>query len=241
MKSFFHNTVSFIDHRICGGRIQSHGNSFAALVAGYSRLNESDTQYGLKQSVRSAPSALLCANVIAAGEQSSPDEEVLFVSHRGQFERQFKYCIAVARGQLISTSNETVVARFDDVDSALRCAVNAQIALNKRNACLRPNQQVHYRMSINICESDLRGIRSRRRDVNFTPVFDDASDVPGIFVSRLARENLRDRSKVHFVSLGKRYLPNCREPVEALWIEMDRSQLFELTPDLGEDPCPEGV
>ena len=239
MKSLIHNTVSFFDRQFCGGRFHSTANSFAGLVAGYSHLSESDSQTEPSARDQSAPTAILCA-CLAKTERSSAQNEAQTSMDLEAVTDQFRSYISSLRGNLIFLKGDCVVAKFGDVDSAVQCAVNVQILLNRRNACRKANQQVRYRISINVCEADLHWAGLSSRGANLTPQLESSAYASGIFVSQLARKNMRDNSRIRFVSLGKRYLPNCKNPVEALWIEMDRSKLFDVSQD-GSDDTPARV
>lgn len=226
MKSLLNNTVSFIDRRLHADRFHSNNNAFAALAVGYSHLCETDTRSEPAGSVRCAKTATLRASAVKGGPSAREGREQVIDPLR-EAREHFSSCISSFRGTLILVNNDNVLARFGEVDDAVQCAVNLQIALNKRNAYRRADQQVRYRISIELCEADSRRASPASRGVSPAPGIESPGYASGIFVSRQARENLKDKSKVRFISLGKRYLPNCKDPVEVLWIEMDRSRLFD--------------
>ena len=229
MKSIMQNTVTFFDQQFFPDLLTSSVDPCALLVAGYSRLN--DPSWERKPGVnRNVATAFLCAT-IARDEPLSREQDIEADGHLLDARDKFKSCIGVLQGKAIFINGQTVFAKFNDVDSALLCAANVQIALSKQNACLKPAQQVRYRISISVCEADAHQGKPSYRTVNLAPDFESVITTSGIFVSQLARESLVDKDRIRFVSLGKRFLPDCKDPVESLWIELDSSMVFETDED----------
>lgn len=226
MKSLVQSTVSFLDKRFSFAEFHSSPVTCCALVSGYSYPSEPDSHGFRVEPGRQHAAAVVYAEMAARAPWRA-DDAVPACRQSLDGRKIFRACIAAANGTLARFNEDTVLAEFEDADSALQCAVNLQIALRKRNACLGPGYQLRYHLGVDLCEA--RKDRTNRRDkrVYLAAQLAKSNHYGGICVSPSVRKNLSKQSKLRFVSLGKRYLPGCEEPVEAFWIEMDRSLLFE--------------
>ena len=232
MKWLGKNTVSFFDRRFRDVRLQAHKTSPTALVVGYSGLSESDSRVEFNGAVGCELTAILCAGV-AKASRSAREDEICAIEQLLEVKAKFRSYVGATMGKMIFITDDHVLAKFKDVDSAVRCAVNLKVALSKLNACRSAAQRVRYRISINVCEADMQWFGIAGRESNVAPRSGISTYPAGIYISRLARERLRDKSRIRFISLGTRYLPNHNAPVEAFWIELDRTQLFDVDESRG--------
>jgi adenylate cyclase len=227
MKAIIQSTMSFLEPRFSTDFLKATDHSGCALVAGYSGLSEPEQFETASDGPTGRLVAILYADIAERPGATTADD--IEACQRLLKARQiFKSCIAAFQGKLAHFTGDSVLAEFSDVESAVQCAANVQIAMRKRNACLRHDRQVRFRIGINLCEVSMDQIDQFDCAVNLVAQLERLAQSGGICVSRSARESLHDRSKLRFVSLGKRHLQNLREPVEAFWIEMDKSRVFDV-------------
>ncbi len=227
MKSLVQTTVSYLDNLFSVDRIHSAQDTYATIVAGYSCLSEPDWSESRIAGKNCRQVAILYADVADSSRLTAEGEPT--TCHRLiNGKKIFKACISTFQGKLAYFTGDVALAEFKNVDDAIECAANVQITMRKGNACLKADQQIRYRIGIGLCEVDSGQADYFDRAVQLAARLEGLARSGGICVSRAARESLRDKSRVRFVSLGKRYLHRQREPVEALWIELNRSRVFDM-------------
>jgi len=236
MKTFMHNAESLLYHQFWGGRAYTRKQPCAALVPGYSHLYETGLQgnrNGRGSGIHRL-SAFLYADV-SRGDGTHPGDICTTCQCVSVARTIVESCVFSFQGNLSCMEGDGILASFGDVDSAMQCAINIQIALNKRNSCRKSARQVRYRIAVDIGEFRFARTEGDKQAIESITRLQRLASAGGIYVSRSARENLSDQSKISFVSLGQRYLPGCAQPVEALWIEMDRSQVLDVYQDAGNE------
>jgi class 3 adenylate cyclase len=227
MKSLVQTTVSYLDNLFSVDRIHSAQDSYATIVAGYSCLSEPDWSESRVAGNNCRRVAILYADV-ADGSNSAAVDDATTCHRHIDGEKILRACISAFQCNLVCFAGDVVLAEFNNVDDAIECAANVQIMMRKGNARLKPDQQVRHRVGISLCDIDSGQADHLDRAEKLAARLEGLARSGGICVSRAARESIRDKSRVRFVSLGKRYLHRQHEPVEALWIELNRSRVFDM-------------
>lgn len=198
------------------------------LVAGYSFHSETPSAEARAGQPASPRAAILYADAVEAVPGAEGDDgETLLGLLKGR--KRFRELVSGFGGLFACYTGNFIIAEFEDVDTALQCAVNVQLALGNLNACLQHRHRIRYRLGIEVGKSASAPDSQQHRAVDLVAELERAESPGGIYVSQLARKHLRQTSVAQFVSMGKRYLPSASEPVEAFWIEMDRSMLFDIS------------
>jgi len=134
-------------------------------------------------------------------------------------------------GRVAHFAGDAILAEFKDADSALHCAINVQLAARQWNANLPLNHQVRFRIGVNFGDvitdqGDIYG-----KAVNLAARLESLAITGGICISNFARANLTNQSPFTFFSMGKRYVKNISEPVQAFLIEIDAQQVIDVDPN----------
>ncbi len=95
------------------------------------------------------------------------------------------------------------------------------------NARFPVNQRILFRIGVNFGDviadnGDIYG-----NAVNLAARLEKLANRGGICVSESVRLKLEGSSDFHFFALGKRYVKNISEPVQAFWIEFDAQQVVD--------------
>ncbi len=135
--------------------------------------------------------------------------------------------VTANNGRVVNTAGDAILAEFKNVDSALQCAVNVQLAARELNARLHVNQRVLFRIGVNFGNviadnGDIFG-----NAVNLAARLEKLAIRGGICVSESVRSELKHNSVFNFVALGKQYVKNISKPVQAFWIEFDAQQVVD--------------
>ena len=125
------------------------------------------------------------------------------------------------RGHIVKTTGDGLLAEFASVVDAVRCAVEFQREMAARNAGVSPDRCIEFRVGINvgdiiIDESDIFG-----DGVNVAARLEALAQPGGICVSRMARDQVRDKLALTFEDLGEQQVKNIARPVRTYRVLID--------------------
>lgn len=229
MKAFFKSTFSFLKGG--SGRFQAPegGDETDVIVSGYS-MDIPDREAGTdRKELTRKQAGIFYADIADYTRLTEQDEEG--THHRLveaiQIVMEF---IVRADGRIAHLAGDAVLAEFRDADSALHCAVNVQLAARQWNADFPTNRQVLFRIGVNFGDviSDQGDIYGNA--VNLAARLEKLACSGGICVSESVRQKLGDDASFKFVAMGKQYVKNISEPVQAFWIEIDSQQVIAADP-----------
>jgi adenylate cyclase len=121
--------------------------------------------------------------------------------------------IAEHRGRIVKTTGDGLLAEFASVVDAVRCAVELQRALALHNDAIAKERRIEFRIGINlgdiiIDEHDIYG-----DGVNVAARLEALAEPGGICVSRVVRDQVRDRLDITFEDLGEQHVKNIARPI----------------------------
>jgi adenylate cyclase len=119
-------------------------------------------------------------------------------------------------GRIVKTTGDGLLAEFASVVDAVRCAAEIQREMAERNADVPPDRRIEFRVGINlgdiiVDESDIFG-----DGVNVAARLEALAEPGGICVSRMVRDQVRDKLALSFDDLGKQTLQEHRAAGEGL-------------------------
>jgi class 3 adenylate cyclase/pSer/pThr/pTyr-binding forkhead associated (FHA) protein len=94
-------------------------------------------------------------------------------------------------GTVIKTIGDAILARYCDVEQAVRSAIEMQCSLAERNRDRRPNDQIHVRVAINLGLALLKGNDVFGDVVNVTARIEGATDADEIAISPSVYEKIQ--------------------------------------------------
>ena len=221
--SFFKQKLGMFPLAAAAGNASVSNN---IIVSGYSNTQRGGEQPCFSGGLSRRHAGILYADIASYSRLSEQDEEG---THRRLLESMkiMEAHVTANNGRVVHTAGDAILAEFKDVDTALQCAVNVQLAARELNDRLQANQRVLFRIGINFGEviadnGDLFG-----NAVNLAARLEKLANSGGICVSESVRSELEDNSAFNFVGLGKQYLKNINEPVQVFWIEIDAQQVVD--------------
>ena len=125
------------------------------------------------------------------------------------------------RGRIVKTTGDGLLVEFASVVDAVRCAVDIQREMKRRNAWTGSKTRSCLRIGINlgdiiIDEADIFG-----DGVNVAARLEGLADPGGICVSRIVRDQVRDKLGFGFEDLGEQQVKNIARPVHVFRIPLD--------------------
>ena len=174
--------------------------------------------------------AILAADVAGYSRLMEADEEGTLAALRAIRRELGDLKIAAHRGRIVKTTGDGMLVEFASVVDAIRYAVEVQRAMAERNADMPTARRIEFRMGIHqgviIAEDgDIFG-----DGVNLAARLEGLADPGGICVSRVVRDEIREKLDVGFEDLGEQQVKNISRPVRAFRARLGTSKTAAETP-----------
>jgi len=114
---------------------------------------------------------------------------------------------------LIKKTGDGFLAEFASVVEAMRCAIGIQQGVSERNADLRPDQHIAFRIGINLGDVIVEADDIYGDGVNVAARLEGLAEPGGIVVSRAVRDHVRDKLQLDFEDLGEQQVKNIARPI----------------------------
>jgi TolB-like protein len=175
--------------------------------------------------------AIFAADVAGYSRLTSVDEEGTHVRLKEHLRVLIDPKVAAHRGHIVKNTGDGLLAEFNSVVDAMRCAVDVQRGMAERNSDVPPNNRIEFRIGINVGDiiednGDIFG-----DGVNVAARLEAIAEPGGICVSDDAHRQLRDKLDIVFDDAGEQNLKNIGRPVRAFRVR-DRGAAASQRPTL---------
>jgi TolB-like protein/class 3 adenylate cyclase/Flp pilus assembly protein TadD len=165
--------------------------------------------------------AILAADVAGYSRLMGADEEGTHERLTAHLRELVDPRIAEHHGRTVKHTGDGVLAEFSSVVDAVRCAVELQRAMIDREAGIPEDRRVRFRIGINLGdviaeEDDIFG-----DGVNVAARLEALAEPGGICVSRMVRDQIRDKLAYPFEDLGEQKVKNIARPVRVYALNPD--------------------
>src|SRR5713101_4948155 len=135
------------------------------------------------------------------------------------------------RGRIVKTTGDGLLVEFGSVVDAVRCAVEVQREMMARNADVPAEGRIEFRIGINLGDiikdkGDIYG-----DGVNVAARLEALAEPGGICVSRVVRDQVRDKLDFVFEDRGEQQVKNIARPVRVCDVRT-AAEGPTMTPDL---------
>ena len=96
--------------------------------------------------------AIIAADVAGYSRLMGADEEGTLARLKAHRRELIDLKISEHRGRIVKTTGDGMLIEFGSVVDALRCATEVQVDMAKRNAKVRPDRRVEFRVGIHMGE-----------------------------------------------------------------------------------------
>ena len=146
--------------------------------------------------------AILAADVAGYSRLMGADEEGTHERLTEHLRELVNPKIAEHRGRIVKNTGDGVLAEFASVVDAVRCAVEVQRGMAERNADTPPETRIEFRVGINLGDIIVEEHDIFGDGVNVAARLEALAEPGEICVSRVVRDQVRDKLDLAFEDLG---------------------------------------
>src|ERR1700674_1231467 len=157
--------------------------------------------------------AILAADVAGYGRLMGADEEGTLAQLKAHRRALVDPKIKEHRGKTIKTTGDGMLVEFARVVDAVRCAVEVQRGMAERNAGVPQNKRIEFRVGINLGDIIIDDKDIFGDGVNIAARLEALAEPGGICVSRVVRDQVRDKLDFAFEDRGEQQVKNIARPV----------------------------
>jgi adenylate cyclase len=121
--------------------------------------------------------------------------------------------IAALGGRIVKTAGDGMLVEFGSAAAALRFAIEVQRAMSARNQPLAPDEQIQFRIGINLGDIIVDGNDIAGDGVNVAARLETLSEPGGICVSAAVRDQIHEDLSVEFTDIGEQHVKNIARPI----------------------------
>jgi adenylate cyclase len=173
------------------------------------------TGAAMKQPVERRLAAILAADVAGYSRLMGADEEGTLERLKALRREVVDPNIQEHRGRIVKTTGDGMLVEFPSVIDAVRCAVEVQRAMIDRNAETPEDQRITFRIGINLGDVIIDGDDIYGDGVNIAARLEALAEPGGICISRVVRDQIRDKLPYEFEDMGEQSVKNIARPVRA--------------------------
>src|ERR1700746_148649 len=157
--------------------------------------------------------AILAADVANYSRLMGADEEGTLAQLKALRRELSDPKIKEHRGRIVKTTGDGLLLEFASVVDAVRCAVEVQREMAERNAGVPPDRRIEFRMGINLGDIIKDGRDIHGDGVNVAARLETLAEPDGICVSRVVRDQVRDKLAFSFEDMGEQQVKNIARPI----------------------------
>ena len=157
--------------------------------------------------------SILAADVVGYSRLMGGDEEgtiSALKSHRSFIEAQ----IALHGGRVFGSAGDSLIAEFPSPVEAVRCALEAQQELSKRNKELPEDKRMRFRMGVHLGDVMADGDDLLGDGVNIAARLEALAPPDGICISKSVAEHVAGKIDTTFANSGQHELKNISTNIE---------------------------
>jgi adenylate cyclase len=157
--------------------------------------------------------AILAADVAGYSRLMGADEEGTHERLKAHLGELVDPKIKEHRGRIVKNTGDGFLAEFASVVDAVRCGVEIQRGVAKRNADAPPEKRIEFRVGINLGDVIVEPHDIFGDGVNVAARLEALAEPGGICISRMVRDQIRDKLPYSFEDLGEQSVKNIARPV----------------------------
>jgi adenylate cyclase len=138
--------------------------------------------------------------------------------------------IAEHKGRIVKTTRNGILIEFSSVVEAVSAAVAAQRKIAERNVVIPRDNRIEFRIGIDLGDVVVEDGDIFGDGVNLPAKLESLAEHGGICVSRVVRDQVRDKLTVSFEDMGEQRVKNFKRPVHAYRVTVNKLYAIGSTP-----------
>jgi class 3 adenylate cyclase len=152
--------------------------------------------------------AILAADVAGYSRLMGADEEGTHERLKGHLGELVNPKIAEHRGRIVKNTGDGLLAEFASVVDAVRCAAEIQRGMAEREPEVPEERRIRFRIGINLGDVIAEDQDIFGDGVNVAARLEALAEPGGICISRVVRDQVRDRLDYTFEDMGEQQVKN---------------------------------
>ena len=159
--------------------------------------------------------AILAADVAGYSRLMGADEEGTHERLKAHLIELVDPKIAEHRGRIVKNTGDGFLAEFPSVVDAVRCAVEMQREMIDREPEVPEERRIRFRIGVNLGDVIVEEHDIFGDGVNVAARLEGLAQPGGICISRMVRDNVRDKLDYTFEDMGEQQVKNIARPIRA--------------------------
>ena len=156
--------------------------------------------------------AILIADVEGYSRLMDDDEEAT-VRTLTAYRTAINNIVQQYRGRIVDNPGDNILAEFTSVVNAVNCAVEIQRELAERNAELKENRRMQFRIGVNLGDVIEKEGRIYGDGVNIAARVEALTDSGGIGISGIVYDQVENKLDFKYEYMGEQAVKNISKPV----------------------------
>jgi adenylate cyclase len=173
--------------------------------------------------------AILAADVAGYSRLTGTDEEGTHARLQDHLRSLVDPKITEHRGRVVKNTGDGLLAEFNSVVDAVRCALDVQRGMMERNADVPHEKRIEFRIGINVGDIMIDRGDIFGDGVNVAARLEGVAEPGGICISGAAYEQVRDKVRFAFTDRGNQILKNITHPVHVYALGPNDAVLARMT------------
>jgi len=157
--------------------------------------------------------AILAADVAGYSRLMGADEEGTHERLKAHLRKLVYPKIEEHRGRIVKNTGDGLLAEFPSVVDAVRCAVEVQRGMLDREPEVPEESRIRFRIGVNLGDVIVEEHDIFGDGVNVAARLEALAEPGGISISRVVRDQIRDKLPYPFEDIGEQSIKNIARPV----------------------------
>jgi adenylate cyclase len=180
--------------------------------------------------------AILAVDVAGYSRLMGEDEEGTHERLKAHLRELIDPKIRVHHGRLVKNTGDGLLAEFPSIVDAVRCAVEMQRGMIDREPDVPEARRIRFRIGVNLGDVIVEEHDIFGDGVNVAARLEALAEPGGICISRVVRDQIRDKLSYAFEDMGEQQVKNIARPVRTYSIALGASS--RATPPSPGAPLP---
>jgi class 3 adenylate cyclase/tetratricopeptide (TPR) repeat protein len=164
--------------------------------------------------------AIVSADVAGYSRLMGRDESGTLAALKAHRRELLDPKIAEYHGRIVKTTGDGLLLEFASVVDAVRCAVDVQLGMARRNAGAAAERRIDFRIGVNVGDIIIDGDDIHGDGVNIAARLEALAEPGSICASQVVRDQVLDKLDFVFADLGSKSVKNIARPVHVYRIDL---------------------